>query len=138
MSYSFRAWDPCEEVMRDHRELLADQRFYSANNRDYDIFDDPSYKVDMSLGIEDCEGIPIYENDIITTGISSLDGYGYLVLRNPATAGYVCKPFKLGHFGKKEPRLYSVALPTLDQLKRYNIKVIGNIHQNKELLEEQK
>ncbi|MGL5594634.1 MAG: YopX family protein [Cetobacterium sp.] len=136
MNYSFRAWDDLEGEMLDHMQFLHVQEHMGikAKNPDFDVFEVRSLKIDACLGIEDSVGNTIYENDIISTGISTLDGYAYIVLRNPATAGYVCKPFKLGQYGKKEPRLYSVALPTLDQLKQYKIVVMGNKHQHPELL----
>lgn len=134
MRYSFRAWDNVEEVMRDHMELMGDQRFYGSSDRDYDIFDDRGFNIEISLGIEDSEGVPIFENDIIETSVSRYDKYAYVVLRNPSTAGFVCKPFRIGKYTKREPKLYSVALPSIDQLKIYKPVVIGNIHQNKELL----
>ncbi|MGL4970825.1 MAG: YopX family protein [Cetobacterium sp.] len=134
MRYSFRAWDEVEEVMRSHMELLHDQQFYGHKDKEYDIFDDRCMKIEACLGLEDADGVPVFENDIIETIISKYDGYAYVVLRNPATAGFVCKPFKVGEYNRKEPKLYSVALPTFDQLKNHQPIVIGNIHQNKDLL----
>ncbi|MGL4970107.1 MAG: YopX family protein [Cetobacterium sp.] len=136
MKHEFRAWDKIDEVMLDHQQLLTIQslKLVKGKNKTYDIFDDREWEIQSSLGIEDSQGVVMFEGDIIETAISKLDKYAYIILRHPQTAGYVCKPFKIGEYGKREPKLYSVALPTIDMLKIYKPVIIGNMFENKNLI----
>ncbi|MGL6101461.1 MAG: YopX family protein [Fusobacteriaceae bacterium] len=136
MKHEFRAWDKVDEIMLDHFQLLAmqTQRAMKSKNKIYDIFDDREWELQASLGIEDSQGVMVFEGDILETVVSKLDSYAYVVIRHPQTAGYVCKPFRVGNYSKKEPRIYSVALPTIDMLRVYKPVIIGNIFENKDLL----
>lgn len=137
--YSFRAWDKNEEEMLDHMQILHTQehRGLRTGDQQYDVFQDRSLHFMLCLGIEDSHGQTIFEGDIIETRVSKLDGFVYIVAKNQANGSFVCKPFKKGGYNKRLPMLFQINLPTLDMLKTQEITVLGNVFENKELIEKE-
>ncbi|WP_329503822.1 YopX family protein [Pediococcus pentosaceus] len=115
----FRAWDNECKVIRDYDELKG---------LTLDALDASDFKLEQYTGLKDANGKEIYEGDIIVS--------------KPTEPKY--EPLKIGAVKRSKARAgwcYETATATGE----YNIwtsgkyrtyEVIGNVHENHELLEE--
>ena len=120
----FRAWDNLEERMRKVVSLhwqgdkLVSARLEGENEP---IPIEGRLVIEQSTGLEDMDGVKIYEGDIVKV---EGDAEIYRV-------EWIYSGFGL------EPRYNSPLYPILGNVKlRKKIEVIGNVHENPELVEE--
>ena len=130
----FRVWDNQEKVYLNKKDIAIDNLgnvfvFEGCNDNDADLWhvrilvdpDNERYIIEQSTGLKDKNGTEIYEGDVIKV---ERDGIIYRV------------EWIHGGFGL-EPRYNSPFCPRLGNVEvREKIEVIGNIHENPELLEE--
>lgn len=130
----FRVWDNQEKVYLNKKDIAIDNLgnvfvFEGCNDNDADLWhvrilvdpDNERYIIEQSTGLKDKNGTEIYEGDVIKV---ERDGIIYRV------------EWIHGGFGL-EPRYNSPFYPILGNVElRERIEVIGNIHENPELLEE--
>lgn len=130
----FRVWDNQEKVYLNKKDIAIDNLgnvfvFEGCNDNDADLWyvrilvepDNERYIIEQSTGLKDKNGTEIYEGDVIKV---ERDGIIYRV------------EWIHGGFGL-EPRYNSPFHPRLGNVELCEkIEVIGNIHENPELLEE--
>ena len=130
----FRVWDNQEKVYLNKKDIAIDNLgnvfvFEGCNDNDADLWhvrilvdpDNERYIIEQSTGLKDKNGTEIYEGDVIKV---ERDGIIDRV------------EWIHGGFGL-EPRYNSPFYPRLGNVElREKIEVIGNIHENPELLEE--
>nr|DAR78274.1 MAG TPA: YopX protein [Bacteriophage sp.] len=130
----FRVWDSQEKVYLNKKDIAIDNLgnvfvFEGCNDNDADLWhvrilvdpDNERYIIEQSTGLKDKNGTEIYEGDVIKV---ERDGTIYRV-------EWIYSGFGL------EPRYNSPFYPILGNVElRERIEVIGNIHENPELLEE--
>lgn len=123
----FRAYNRVSKQIYNHSDLL---HFIKSRRDDYDPFSDKHLVIDMAYQFKDSLHNFIYENDIIETSETKTTDILYVVQQGQAYAFYKGK-FKDRHKTKAIPKssLYLIELQKMD-----NIKVIGNIHINLDLL----
>ena len=127
----FRAWIEKENYMISHCEMMNYFEDMRGLDRNYDLFNDRDLIMQMYTGFHDVNGTEIYEGDIVNAGYDNLSVY---VDGKPRVVhmgfGYDSDGWAHGSwYGWKcgESSLADV---------RKECSVIGNIHENKELLEE--
>lgn len=120
----FRAWDTFQNTMHygvesgiyeDPDEIIPFDK----------ILDFACYEVMQYTGVKDCENKEIYEGDIV----QFFNDEDYILKPGKAT---VC--FELGAFCMKHYKYGIESLGDMD-IDEMFIKVIGNIHENQELIE---
>lgn len=131
---NFRVWDNLEKAYLNEKDMVMDNlgnififEIYDKNDTDLwytRLLSDPDnkrYVIERYTGLKDKNGTKIYEGDIVKV---EGDGEIYRV-------EWIYSGFGL------EPRYNSPRYPILGNVKlRKKIEVIGNIHENPELLEE--
>ena len=105
-----------------------------------DACNDEVFIVDQFTGLKDKNGKEIYEGDIFSkVPINELGGniqYFYVVVWSSTDLGYRCKQYVLDQNGEDEyywREKHNGYFDHLSMVKMYN-HVIGNIHENKNLL----
>lgn len=130
----FRVWDNLEKAYLNEEDIAIDNlgnififEIYDKNDTDLwytRMLPDPDNKrhvIEQCTGLKDKNGIEIYEGDVV-----KVEGDGEIYRVEWINSG----------FGL-EPRYNSPRYPILGNVKlRKKIEVIGNIHENPELLEE--
>ena len=106
----FRCWNAHANVMHDWSELVAKNKIHLLSNQQ------ASYPIMQFTGLKDCNGVDIYEGDIL----QDEEYYISEVYWDDECHMWACTDVG---------GLCDICA---------NIKVIGNIHQNPELLEVQK
>lgn len=133
MNYRFRAWDTELSSMLEHQQVLNTQAYKGDNPRNlYDVFNDPTLTIMCSLGVEDSQGVEVFEGDIL-----KVDAYKhvlYEVFRDKISGSFFCEPFCKGSRYKTLPGDIPNVCSLWDELKPQGPVVIGNVYQNKNLL----
>ncbi|WP_373758269.1 YopX family protein [Jeotgalibaca porci] len=137
----FRAWDKAQEcylydVQRAYDTLSGRVKYENGENADYDeqcfdgFLDDEQYIVEQYTGLKDNNGREIYEGDIVQ--VTSEDGEFYVAaVKWFGDEGYPV--FDLA--GISAAWCYeSNALATIFEGSFETCEVIGNVHENPELL----
>jgi uncharacterized phage protein (TIGR01671 family) len=115
----FRAWDIEEQEMIYNAERTYDYRCsgFGCRERNFgDVLDDDNYVVMQYVGITDSKGVKIFEGDIV----EYFEGEYYNGCYE--FQGIIIVDFDIKTFN--------------DLYNSQNLRVIGNIHQNKELISE--
>lgn len=118
----FRAWSEKRQVLEEVNvsDGKAVRKGYQWFNTDNDMHDS---KLEQFCGLLDKNGVKIFEGDVINYIFDSV------IFHN--TGDFVC--FQNGYFGISRPNKNTKYIPVICDAK--NIEVIGNIHDNKNLLE---
>lgn len=134
----FRAWDKRSEIylynVQDAYDMLGGfVKYENGENADYDeccfgdFLDNKRYDIEQFAGLKDVNGKDIYENDIIHGYDQEPDRYdGYI-----GSSVIDVVSFKNGAFwiGDSWYKVMAMTPPI--------VEVIGNVHTNPELLEEE-
>lgn len=138
MTPKFRAWDKKEKQMlydiQNAYDTLSGCVYYS-NGEDAmywescfgDFLDNDKYVVEQWTGLTDKNGKDIYEGDILRTD----DGWIQIVKR---ISGYVDAEKQMGTFDFRAFYVHLDGQVTIHYIAKAD-EVIGNIHENAELLE---
>lgn len=113
----FRVWDI------DHYEEDSSFWIYQSGQLDHDSRSIGSQIVEQYTGLKDKNGKEIYEGDVLKLEDFIGNNYTDKVKWDEASAGFW--PFIF----KEDPEFYD------GRAENYNIEVIGNIHENPELLD---
>ena len=127
-SFKFRAWDTHEDVMNRVDYIDFANGVVGLSNEDVKDYEQPIHRVKLmqSTGLRDKNGVEIYEGDVINAENDMWSEYQ----TDPIVEGGVV--FESGAFVVSDK--YSGEKFTFWVLEK--IKVIGNVHENPELLEE--
>lgn len=101
----FRCWNAFSQCMHDWSEMVEKNKIHLLTNKN------KSYVCEQYTGLKDKNGVEIYEGDILECG----SGYLWVVKWNEVHCGFLAE-------GEDVSEL------------NFNAEVIGNIHQNPELL----
>lgn len=126
----FRAYHKVRKELYSHTTLL--DLIKGNKDKNYDPFADKYLSIDMGTEFKDIDGNFIYENDILQTDKSKLlhmlylykDGKCFAFIQN-----------KFNDRKKKNVILPQEAINLVQLQKEQGLKIIGNIHINKDLLE---
>lgn len=119
--FKFRAWDTEEDRYASDEDICFDTGGSCDNVYDLVVVDDQFYIYEQCTGLRDKNGKLIYEGDIV-------EAYDYTIEHSQVVWDKGCYVLK-----SKDAAMY-------EHLSNYEkeCKVIGNIHENPELLEENK
>jgi len=128
--FSFRVWDNELNQWRDSCFVSDDGFLYKIENTGARILlSGARYTVEQSTGLLDISGKEIFEGDILQIKYKHNEPFISPVMWSDQLAGYVVTPPKEKHecmiwpyFDKREPEYISV------------IEILGNIHENPELV----
>ena len=129
----FRAWLKYEEKMIDVKAIDWDEegKIFSVNypeGKFYNGYDSDCIELMQYTGLKDKNGVEIYEGDIVNIcGFSDIDVVEY----DNLYVGYVLKSY-----AKNGEVLYVEPLSKYTSFNSPKLEVIGNIYENKELLNE--
>lgn len=124
----FRAWDKVQKVMMFPRDIQTDldgNVFYveaMSPNGEYDEGDLDLFELEQCTGLKDVHGKDIYEGDVLKTkaGLIQIVDQGILAIdRDDLISG-----FYANNLSDDKPHTFS-----------YDDEVMGNVHENPELLE---
>ena len=123
----FRAWDKFDKVMRDVTLLDYNQNFVGYS---YPVFMKSTMHMELmrSTGLRDMNNREIFEGDIISDGHTSRD------IRHHQTLGF----YTIDGNGDEEFFGDTASLEDFEEVSKYmseNIEIIGNIYENKDILE---
>lgn len=126
----FRAYHKVRKELYTHTTLL--DLIKGNKDKNYDPFADKYLSIDMGTEFKDNGGNFIYENDILQTDKSKLlhmlylykDGKCFAFIQN-----------KFNDRKKKNVILPQEAINLVQLQKEQGLKIVGNIHVNKDLLE---
>lgn len=120
----FRAWNGT--MKRYHYNV---ESAYDSNVGDSfgGVLNDDNLVIEQSTGLKDVNGVDIYENDIIMLDGVDYDGFNFVE--------YLQIVFSQGCFCFESPKYFQIEDVVDGDV--VNVEVIGNAHQNADLLEEQ-
>ena len=121
--FKVRAWDTEEDRYASDEDICFDTGGSCDNVYDLVVVDDQFYIYEQCTGLKDKNGKLIYEGDIVKSAYTEKT---YIVGREKH---YACWSYRYKNVGT-----------TLSEgdIVNYELEVIGNIHENPELLEDNK
>ena len=128
----FRAWDKATKIMNEVTTLNLERSIVELKDKDgvYHIarFKDGKIKLMQFTGLQDCNGVDIYEGDIVE--ISQTDYKEQETYDSKSEVVFVDGAFKLVFYDLADEFYLDLKDSTIDY-----VEVIGNICENPELLE---
>ena len=124
--FKFRAWDKIQKMYINNVQVGLSSYDHTSGHTEYlgfdDILNSKRYEVEQCTGLKDENGKLIYEGDILKSAYTEKT---YIVGREKH---YACWSYRYKNVGT-----------TLSEgdIVNYGLEVIGNIHENPELLEEE-
>ena len=114
-SIKLRVWD-------------KDEEHFTYFNSNADVLADSNRILTQFVGLRDCQGQEIFENDVVQfdTGVSNSYLHIRIIVWRKSTCGFV--------ISNSKNKLKGTRPLTAGYIYKCNLRVIGNIHQNPDLM----
>lgn len=142
----FRVWDVRKQAFlrksSEHAVLSNGKLIVSASGwyKDFENTNKPDYIVQLCSGLKDCNGLDVYEGDIVTVSwLGKSDRLWIVAFVPPSFIGVSLFSYNNGLSERKSIGVGNCWYTSIDaeaSLPNSKIEIVGNVNENPELLEE--